>query len=338
MTYVEAAESHRIIFGHGEVDDRRLPGFHGPGPMLLALPHALRFETPFGPVVEAIALRRSGLVIRRTRFSEMVVDERVLWRAFPLAPRVVRPVCYLVFGGHGYLDDGGETLEVRPGDIVAFRAQGSVMPRWHDIRMVEIAWTEEIAGAEADSASVRDLFFRAKADPDEIASLVEGFDDVWSLDHGTVIRRTTSFLGGLGLRLPSVDLSTDDAPSDMDLAIARGLTAQFGALSEGPMMVDFQSQLGLSERQLLRVQVAFNEKYRIDAGNWRDLRNRWRVKIAAALVSNLDATVAQIAKAVGYRSPNALARAFADVGFPAPLALRGKYVEDGAVYARSSKE
>jgi AraC-like DNA-binding protein len=300
--------------------------------MLLALPHVLRFETGFGPVVEAVALRRSGLVMRRTRFSEMVVDERVLWKAFPLAPRVVRPICYLVFGGRGYLEDGGETLEVEAGDVIAFRAQGGVKPRWHDVRMIEIAWTDEIEGGEARPGAVSDLFFRAKAAPADIASLVAGFDDVWSLDHGAVITRATAFLGDLGLRLPPIDLAPEDAPSEMDLAIARGLSAQFRALSEGPMMVDFKSQLGLSERQLLRVQVAFNEKYRIDAGNWRDLRNRWRVKIAAALLSNLDATVAQIAKAVGYRSPNALARAFAGVGFPPPLALRKQYVEDGAVY------
>jgi hypothetical protein len=151
--------------------------------MLLALPHVLCFETGFGPVLEAIALRRSGLVVRRTRFSEMVVDERVLWRAFPLAPRVVRPICYLVFGGRGYLDDGGETLDVEPGDVIAFRAQGSVMPRWHDVRMIEIAWTEEVPSPVTDPAVARDLFLRAKAGPDEIASLVAGFDDVWSLDR-----------------------------------------------------------------------------------------------------------------------------------------------------------
>lgn len=286
----------------------------------LALPHQLRFDASFGPVFEAVALRKKAFVIRRTCFRGVVVDERVLWRAFPLSPRALRPICHLVYGGSGFLEDAGERIDLQPGDVIAVSAQGSVFPCWRDIQMIEVAWDEAIEGD-----GERKSFFRAEGNADRIASLVAGFDDPWSLDHREAVRQVQSYLRELGLRTPSFDLPLDDAPSEQDLAIARGLTAQFQTLREAPMLVDFTSQLALSERQLSRVQIAFNEKYRIDAGNWRDLRNRWRVKIAASLLSHVDASVAMVADEVGYRTSNALARAFKEFGLPAPTELRRLY-------------
>ena len=66
----------------------------------------------------------------------------------------------------------------------------------------------------------------------------------------------------------------------------------------------------------------FNRRYGLNAGNWRDTRNRWRLQTAVLLLSVPSLSIAEIAAKVGYRSPNALARAFAKVGFPAPAELR----------------
>jgi len=75
------------------------------------------------PLFEGVGLRHPAFVIRRTSFTEMIVDERVLWGAFPLAPQARRPICYAVYGGRGEVFAGAERIEIAPGDVLVVRAQ-----------------------------------------------------------------------------------------------------------------------------------------------------------------------------------------------------------------------
>jgi hypothetical protein len=57
-------------------------------------------------------------------------------------------------------------------------------------------------------------------------------------------------------------------------------------------------------------------------GRWRGLRDKTRLGIATIFLSHPDATPADVAKAIGYGSVEALHHALAGVGLPPPRALQ----------------
>ncbi len=85
--------------------------------------------------------------------------------------------------------------------------------------------------------------------------------------------------------------------------------------------------LGMSMRQVGRDAKELSAAFGI-GGGYRDALLMLRLRMAVLLLSAPDATVAEVAKQVGYGSPIALARAFRDAKLPAPseiqTALRGE--------------
>jgi transcriptional regulator GlxA family with amidase domain len=57
-------------------------------------------------------------------------------------------------------------------------------------------------------------------------------------------------------------------------------------------------------------------------GGFRDMLLVLRLRVATLLLSAPDATVADVARRVGYGSPIAMARAFRDAKLPAPSAIQ----------------
>lgn len=57
-------------------------------------------------------------------------------------------------------------------------------------------------------------------------------------------------------------------------------------------------------------------------GGWRDTTRRLRLKLAVLGLSAADASITEVARRVGYRSEDAMARAFRDAGLPPPSAVR----------------
>ena len=98
---------------------------------------------------------------------------------------------------------------------------------------------------------------------------------------------------------------------------------QFASLATQADTTSLSELAQLSPRQLQRILRCYNARYNNNGGdNWRDLRNRWRLQVAAVLLSVEGPTVGEIASEVGYGSAPALARAFAKAGFPTPTDLR----------------
>jgi transcriptional regulator GlxA family with amidase domain len=60
----------------------------------------------------------------------------------------------------------------------------------------------------------------------------------------------------------------------------------------------------------------------MNLASWRDTRNRWRLQVAAVLLSRTDLSVSDIAEETGYRSPQAMARSFLRAGLPSPSEVR----------------
>ena len=111
-------------------------------------------------------------------------------------------------------------------------------------------------------------------------------------------------------------------PSDRDERISRAIDSIFATLAMSGDAASLGELAALSPRQLQRVLHDFADRYGTNYGNWRDTRNRFRLQLAAVLLTAPGATVADIAEEVGFSSAPALARAFAAAGYPAPTALR----------------
>jgi AraC-like DNA-binding protein len=81
------------------------------------------------------------------------------------------------------------------------------------------------------------------------------------------------------------------------------------------------SSLGMSMRQVGRDAKELSTAFGI-GGGYRDALLMLRLRVAVLLLSAPDATVADVAKVVGYGSPIALARAFRDAKLPSPSVIQ----------------
>jgi AraC-like DNA-binding protein len=90
------------------------------------------------------------------------------------------------------------------------------------------------------------------------------------------------------------------------------------------------SSLGMSMRQIGRDAKELSAAFGI-GGGYRDALLMLRLRVAVLLLSAPEATVADVARLVGYGSPIAMARAFRDAKLPSPsviqAALRGEPAE-----------
>jgi AraC-like DNA-binding protein len=89
-----------------------------------------------------------------------------------------------------------------------------------------------------------------------------------------------------------------------------------------PALVDVAERAMLSVRQLDRNFGELFERFRIAGESWRTAMHRFRLGMAVLLLSAEPATVAAVAKSVGYARPEAMTAAFRAAGMPAPSAIR----------------
>lgn len=105
-------------------------------------------------------------------------------------------------------------------------------------------------------------------------------------------------------------------------ALMMAVDARLSNLADEPMQVELQDELGISERHLRRLTSEVFKRYGLVDANWGKARARRRLSTAVAFMGNPAATVSLVAQQVGYHSTQAMARAFARAGFPAPSRIR----------------
>ncbi len=273
-----------------------------------ALATTFRHFCATGAGLEVRALRRPELVLRTTRYERIIVDETILTPVFPLARRP-RAYAFVVLAGRFVMQR--DQLEAVPGDVVFQLSTDTMHGRFEGTHFLDLEWDAPMTGApevidKCDLARARDLASRVLTSP-QVDVFREAFD----------------FFRSAGV--PLGDLAAerlDGTPSVLDLRLARAMEAQLENLSTRATTLHLEEQSKISPRHLQRLIHAFNARYGINAGNWRDTRNRWRLQIAVALLSVPELTVQEVAVQVGYADAPALARAFSNAGFPSPTVVR----------------
>lgn len=274
----------------------------------------LRYVSPtLGTVIDNASLRRSDLVLRCTKYHGIVVDERVLTKTFDLVTRPQRMLATLVLEGDLLVDAPEGTLRARRGEGVLHATELMSVTRYDRTTTLELDWVAK----EQTSPRVLTSFDVARAT--EIAN--ELFEPVSQRD---LFARAFAFLRETGVPIEEHLDALRGGPTERDVRLGRAMCEQLMHLSSRATTLHLGDTASLSPRQLQRVVTDFNARYGINARNWRDVRNRWRVQIAVVLLSVESMPIESIAREVGYGSASALSRAFASVGFPAPGELRDR--------------
>lgn len=288
--------------------------------MSVALRQVLRFTPRAAPaLVEVVSLKRPEVIVRSTRYSGLVVDERVLVRSFPWTAHGSSVQALVLLDGALVLAprDDAPPQRLGPGASVFLAPTEIAHLRYEDAHCLDLEW-EPAAPMEP---CVRTL---APVDLDRATRLAAGLVSGESEERAVfaeafgLFRRAGAPLGAL-----SADRLLGE-PSQQDRRIAEAITAQLADLRVAANAPSLGEVAGLSPRQLQRVLSDFCKRYRMNAASWRDMRNRYRVQLAMFLLSIPSLPVAVVAGEVGYASPTALARALANAGMPSPRVLRAE--------------
>ena len=263
-------------------------------------------------VVSARALRRQELVLRHTRYDGLTVDERLLTSAYPWLAPPSRLQALVV--RRGRIVHGDAVLG--PGDAVLVAPHEQSAMRFESTAFVDLEWTTPRAADHAGPVTL------GRGSMDAFDALAARIDDPAAPQRATFAIALDLFRD---LGAPMGDLSAarlTGAPPERDERIAAALTGMVGTLATSADTLRLGEETELSPRQLQRILSAFGDTYGLGIKSWRDLRNRWRIQIAAVLLGCPGVTVADAAAEVGYGSAPALARAFAKAGLPPPTEVR----------------
>jgi AraC-like DNA-binding protein len=292
----------------------------------VALRHAMRFKPRrIEALVQVDALRRPEVVLRRTRYTGLVVDERILTRAFPWVERRPSLQAIVLLGGRLRLGAcaGLPPLELARGEVLLLLPADASRGRFEDVDYFDVEWTpgHQPAGVLPRKLGAVDVG-RARALAERLTS-GDGSDRALYAEAIALVR-------GVGAPIGFDAAAFEGGPSERDLRVARALSEQLADLREATA-APLGELAGLSPRQLQRVLQDFTERYRLNATNWRDMRNRYRLQIGVTLLCREELAVADVADEVGYASAAAFARALANAGLPAPTQLRGEVARMGSV-------
>lgn len=291
----------------------------------LALHQVLRFTPECARAqIEIVSKKRPEVIVRRTRYAGVVVDERVLTRAFEWIPRspTLQAIVLLEGSARLWSHDGRTELHMVPGDAVLLSPADASKGRFEDATYLDLEWLPE-AAPERPSLERLARVDRARAARLGESVVAGGLSDRALFDEAFALLRA------VGAPIGEMPLA-GGGPSAQDQAIARAIAAQVADLRSAASALSFGEHAGMSPRQLQRVLASHFERYRMNAVNWRDMRNRYRIHIAITLLSVPELPIATIAREVGYASPAALARAFADLGLPTPGEMRDELARMGA--------
>jgi AraC-like DNA-binding protein len=244
-------------------------------------------------------------------------------------------------GGSWVRVPGARTMVHRPGEGTVCDGRGSFRSRADAIQYdgrcepalsVTIDWNATTFGSRSFGAPSS---FRLSAiDPvrGAVLSLRRAIEDAWTRTGGSreMTEGVCDLLARLraeGLEMPRIEPRDLESSVDAQLfATSRALDRALSRTEEMPMLVDVHDGMGVSsrtiQRMVPRVLAAWGQAPPDTRWGFRALKNRALLVRACTLMSHPEATTERVAEIVGFSTPNAFCRAFAERGLPSPGRVR----------------
>ena len=129
-------------------------------------------------------------------------------------------------------------------------------------------------------------------------------------------------LASLGLVARAAAAATLDGTPKPFVLLWKALRPMIERLYLTPTLQEVGDATDVSSRQIERYAQDFVASFALVGHGWRPATRHLRLKLATILLSAESASVAEVASLVGYRSSDAMARAFRDAGMPAPAVVQ----------------
>jgi hypothetical protein len=284
----------------------------------------LSFRRVAIPEIDAMVATRAivhtGYRVHVIRNHGVVCDDALFLPSIARIGRISRPVLTIILAGRARIRLEGFERWLEAGDVVLLPIKAIVSMRQEGapFRSIAIEWDAGTLGSSVaaapdgmrlDTLAFARMLFLADAlesCPDDVTAAVL-LADILSLlrAHGAPFAL-----------LAARDL-IEPVPQGV-VRLARALDAVLSRLAHAPALVDLDSALGLSVRQINRVVTQFNQRYGFNSLGWRDTRNRRRILVGATMMTAPGARTELVARAMGYSSPTGFCHALDLAGLPSP--------------------
>jgi AraC-like DNA-binding protein len=270
----------------------------------------------------------TGFRVRAT-YGKGVITEEALWHAgaatVEWSGEGGRNAVVIMLRGDVRARLGGKEAWAHTGELVSTTPLGASETREQGGEYVQlmIEWEPGVLGTRSTPAlSTTRLGATALSRLNQLATHLR----TPSLTPASTAEQLAASLGALRAEgapfdaWSAGDLLEPAAVADSELAQALGMA--LSSIDSNPQMLDLETALHLSPRQVSRRVGAFTGRYGLNGSNWRSLRDRWRLNVASSVMNHPHATTGAVATAFGYGSPEALCHSFAKAGLPSPSNIR----------------
>lgn len=254
-----------------------------------------------------------GVRVHALETERVVCDDRYLSQAFGRTDASARSLVTVVLSGRAFVSVGGHVHLVRAGEALFMPHKSALAVRTEGARYASVVleWDPELGGGSRTDAVVHGPV--AHEPLEALAKRIREDDP----PETSILASALAALDAAGVPLPQAHAWTS-----LDMAraqeVADALDAVLSSLDAQPMASDLEARLGVGPRQVTRLIDGFRTHYGYGATNWQQTRGRRRLMLAAVLLTAPGAKVADVAAEVGYRRPETMTRAFANVGFGPP--------------------
>jgi AraC-like DNA-binding protein len=272
---------------------------------------------------EVHAAVTTGFRVRVVAQKRVVADDSLFLRSIEKdRSRRDRPMLSVILSGAALVRAGDHQRWALPGDVTIVPTNAvSARHEGETFRALVIEWDEGTLGARPDD------FQLVRLGEEELARVGEAaarLSDA-TVDTMDAARAVASIVAVLrAASAPFFDVSADalvEPVSEQTQTLSRAIDRALSTLGGQPMRVDLQEQTGFSDRHVSRLVSRLSARYGDAHAGWGEIRKSWRLRAGVLGMSAPGATTESVAAAVGYSSPTALCRAFAEAGLPSPGAV-----------------
>jgi hypothetical protein len=283
----------------------------------------LSFRRVAIPEIEAVVATRAvvhtGYRVHVIHNHGVVCDDDLFLPSIARIGRISRPVLTVILAGRARIRLEGFERWLEAGDVVLLPVKAVVAMRQEGtpFRSIAIEWDAGTLGGSVSAPDVVRLDAIAFARALLLADALESCPD--AVNASALLADILSLLRAQGAPFdPVVAQALIEPVPHPVVRLGRALDAVLSRLAHAPALVDLDSALGLSLRQINRVVTQFNRRYGFNSLGWRDTRNRRRILVGATMMTAPGARTELVARAMGYSSPTGFCHALDLVGLPSP--------------------